>query len=107
MCSSVFLIAASKKFAGRKVEVISTFRLPILCAEFLLNRVTVFLQVRSNFGHFRRSIVATKATQVEIKRLFASSFQDDHPRNCPTKTGLNMKLLPFSLIVLNLKLGDI
>lgn len=68
MPSTKFLIVASHKFAGQKVEVICTFCLMILFAEFLANGIAGF----SSLARIRIYIqYAKKGTQMEIKAAFS------------------------------------
>ena len=92
MRSGKFLIAASKKFAGRKVEMVSTFRLTILFDEFFgqSNRrispasLEFYFESRSSFLDSRDEINPCE----DHNDLFAANFHDDRPENRLVEIGL-------------------
>ena len=92
MRSGKSLIAASKNFAGRKVEMVSTFRLTILFAEFFgqSNRrispasLEFYFESRSSFLDSRDEINPCG----DQNNFFAANFHDDRPENRLVEIGL-------------------
>ena len=77
MRSSTFLITASKKLTGLRVEVASIFHLTTLFAGFLADRIAGLLQPRPHFWTFSESVLATKATSGDQNSFFTANFQAD------------------------------